>query len=751
MNKNDFSRVISAFADTPEDFDWAGNKLIIQIREEIIEVDLSMQEGDLYVSEGIGTPIRAYQWILQRVARMEQLAQRILDYIPEEPNFVTPTGILLDDLDKDPIEEGSHQQNAISSTNNILSRQPVGVTSILYLTSDAGEGKTTTINKLSRQKALEFQRKESNWLLVPIALGGRSFMRLDDIIVADMSNRYRFMTYFQAFIELVRLNVIVPALDGFEEVFEERSSGEGASSLGRLIGELDGCGRLLVAARKAYFEIKSFAVQAKLYDSFGASGAVDFSRLSLERWSKSQFIDYASKRGLPNGVSLFHSVSERLGSNHPLLTRAVLAGRLVSVASEEEISDLLNSLGQHPEDYFYQFVNTIVEREAYTKWVFRSGDSEASEPLLTVKEHHELLTSIAREMWISGVDSLKEEMINLLAEVFSDEHLKNPEVGRQLQHKIHQHSLLVSSGQRKREVTFDHEDFRLFYLGQALARHMTRDLSGLETFIGAAMLPIRSIDAAIQNLRREGMDLSKISEQIKDIGAYHPSTSYTNANVAAIYLTMRNGLPNINTSTVRNLFFPADILRGKTLANISFNKCHFSPTSIGESKFNQINFSRCIFERIEIENSEVLNCKFDGCEIMSIVNLRNKNQDPLFSPQDILPALKNIGFQFDTDKVEENLEKPDENTRLACRALRTFMRSTHINEDVFKLRMGKDSNLFLNEVLPSLVDGEIIKEVEYTGAGVQQPRYKLNVAMKKIENAILRAKSVPNLIQELKQ
>ena len=707
------------------------------------------REGDLYICEDSGNPLKAYRWIGQRVARMEQLAQRILDYIPEERHFVTPTGTLLDDIDKDPDEKERYEEDAICSIENILAPQPAGVTSILYLTSDAGEGKTTTINQLSRMKALEFQKKQSSWLLVPIALAGRPFMRFDDIVVAEMSNRYRFMTYFDAFIELVRLNMVIPALDGFEEVFEESSSGEGASSLGGLIGKLNGGGRVVVAARKAYFEIKSFAAQAKLYDSFDTGGAVNFSRLSLNRWSKDQFIDYTKKCQLPNGHELYRSVSDRLGPKHPLLTRAVLAGKLVSVASEGSVSELLGRLGQHPEDYFYQFVNSIIEREADTKWIDRSGNSASAEPLLTVDEHHELLASIAREMWITGVDSLKEDVIEVIAEVFSEEHRKSPSVGLQVRRRIHQHSLLVSSGQTRKEITFDHEDFKLFYLGQVLASEMATKIPGLETFLGAALLSVRSVDAATQSLRRDQADLFEISEKIKDIGELRSNTSYKNVNAAAIYLTIRDGLRSQKISTVRNLVFPVDALCNKKLERINFEKCHFPRTSIGGVKFNEINFNQCTFERIEINDCEISNCRVDDCKITSVVDLRGDSQDQLFSPQDISSALTSIGFDLDIGEVTQQEENPDAKTKLACQALRTFMRSTHINENVFKVKMGTDANIFLEEVLPDLVKSGIVEEVVYAGAG-QQSRYKLNVAMKKIENAILKAKSLPELTHELK-
>jgi len=748
MNKQEFSRVVSTFADTPGDIDWTANRLLVQIRDDVIEAELTVDQGDLFVCEPQGSPIRAYDWIVRRVARIEQLAQRILDYIPEEPYFVVPTGDYLDNLDEDPTETEQDSPNVISTLDETLSRQPAGISSVVYLTSDAGEGKTTTINNLARVKANQYQKHETSWLAIPIALGGRPFMRLDDIVVAEMSNRYRFPIYFQAFLELVKLNVIVPALDGFEEVFEERSSGEGASSLGRVLSELDGSGRLIVAARKAYFEIKSFAAQAKLYDSFGAEDGVDFSRMSLKRWTKDQFVQYASKRSLSDGSSLYESVANRLGADHPMLTRAVLAGRLVEVADEGDISALLDQLGQHPDDYFFHFVNTIVEREATTKWVYRSGSSDSSAPLLTVEEHHDLLTGVAREMWISGTDALKDEIVTLVAEVFSDEREKSPEDGRQIQERIHQHSLLVSAGPQRREITFDHEDFRLFYLGQALARDLSSDEPGLEGFMRAALLPGRSIDAAVHRLYREGQDLAAIADRVKSIGESHPKTSYVNVNAANIFVSLRSQLAEFTDSKVRNLSFSSDSLKNKRLSGIEFESCYFSPTSTADSTYQSLVFRRCEFERLELDDGQIHDCRFEESTVVSVVVLSNESTDQLFEPQQINNALVSAGFAIDADTPQEDVAQQERNAVIAGNALRAFMRSTHINENVFKQKMGQDAHDFFTDVLPRLVGAGIVREVPYKGAG-RQSRYKLNIPMRRIEGALLSAKSLDELVQDL--
>ena len=114
-------------------------------------------------------------------------------------------------------------------------------------------------------------------------------------------NQLRFQRlYFDAFIELVRMGVLVPALDGFEEIFVETSEGDAVSSLGMLIRQMHGEGTPLIAARRAYFEFRA-AFKHK-QDSLDAIHDADvaFGRVSIQRWSRTEVLTYSKLEGVPD-------------------------------------------------------------------------------------------------------------------------------------------------------------------------------------------------------------------------------------------------------------------------------------------------------------------------------------------------------------------------------------------------------------------------------------------------------------------
>jgi hypothetical protein len=280
VTANELKRILGAFVNDPSELDIRQGRIVAQIQDDLIDVRLitKTDSGELMV-EDAETMYTPRAWILRRVARLDQLAERMLSYIPETTAFVVPSGLLRADMASSTEDQEAYVTDVASCLEGRLGTPIPATTTILYLTSDAGEGKTTLINHLARQQANRCRSRTANWLLVPIALGGKTFLRFDDVVIGTLSNRFRFNRYyFDGFLELVKLGAVVPAFDGFEEMFVEGHSGEAVSALGSFIDSLDSAGSIMVAARKAFFEITSFKTQARLFDAIRDRSA-SFARL----------------------------------------------------------------------------------------------------------------------------------------------------------------------------------------------------------------------------------------------------------------------------------------------------------------------------------------------------------------------------------------------------------------------------------------------------------------------------------------
>lgn len=114
----------------------------------------------------------------------------------------------------------------------------------------------------------------------------------------------------------------------------------------------------------------------------------------------------------------------------------------------------------------------------------------------------------------------------------------------------------------------------------------------------------------------------------------------------------------------------------------------------------------------------------------------------LFNPTEIVSALNLHGIivsERADGLVSAAAMQTDEELTVLERALRPFLRSTQVNEDVFRVRLGTRSGLFFTNVLPALEQSGVVEEVEYRGGGMQR-RFRLGVAMEDIQAAFAKSK-----------
>ncbi len=738
MQFQEFHRVVTCFADRVDDVATSGGELLVQIRDETITAKLSNRPDGLMVEEN-GDHLSAERWIVTRLARMPLLADRILSYVRPPEYFVRTSGSLVDQPDRNASADGLNMPDVSRAAIENLARRPGGTTSVLYLTSDAGEGKTTLIDYLAVQQAKEYKAKNTDWLLVPIPLGGRAFLRFDDVVVSSLVNKLRFqLLYYDAFLELVRLGVLVPAFDGFEEMIIEGSSGEAISALGNLLKQLRSAGSVLVSARRALFDNPGFGSRTRLFDAIAGDEQVAFAHLSLDRWNRDAFTQYSEERGVTDPSRLFDEVSSRLGQEHPVLTRAVLIRRLVDIATEEDdISALLDRLGKDSQDYFHDFVACIVEREANLKWLDKSGDPPSS--LLTAAEHHELLSLLAQEMWIGATDELGMDVVSLLVEMFASQKGKSPAVERQIGERIRQHSLLDPT--RPGRMAFDHEDFSVFYLGQALGRALiANDAGDVRMILDKAALPVDAVAEACSYVRRSESGFRQPLELLQTLANGELPASFVRENCGALTLTLLDGAEG--THKMQNMSFPPDALHGRRLIGLTISASYFQATTLADTTLHRCRFVDCHFERIDLNDiGGVFESGLEPVYVDSIVKERGDDQVAIFDPNRIACELSAKGFDVapaepDTARVVDLVNGfPDDDLRLTQRFVRLFLRATAVNEGTVRAHLGVNANHFFKELLPRLTEAGVVLDVPYKGGG-KQKRMRLATPMARIEKAV---------------
>lgn len=738
MDHEEFREILTAFADKPADIDMGRGELILEIRDDIIEAKVSIRSGDLWVEED-GARHRASDWIVKRIARLPLLADRVLDYVTDEPYFIEPAGHLLERMEDSPDDTGKSVKEVTPEILKLLDQRPAGMSTVLYLTSDAGEGKTTLIEHMARHQAVRYKQKETDWLIVPIALGGRPFLRLEDVTIATLVNQLRFpFLYYDAFVRLVRLGAIIPALDGFEEMFIEGQAGDAVSSLGNLMQQLHSQGTVIIAARKAFFEYKSLRAQAQLFDSIREEW-VNFARIGLSRWDRNRFIEYADKHEI-DGKGLFDEFARKLDDeSHPLLTRAVLAKRLIEVASDGDArEDLIESIHSDGKHYFERFVESIVSREARQKWIDRSG--EPAGHLLTVQQHLELLTEIALEMWVSETAVLRADMFHCIADLYAESRKMETRIANQIRNRITQHALIAVVNEKSGTFRFDHEEFYHYFLGKAVACMVTEgNASDIRRAFRIARFPALTLEVAARSILDNAGP--RVIDMLNDACATELGTSFVKENSSDLVIRLIDA-GNLRAVEVRRMAFPVDSLKGRTIANAVFHDCDFLRTDLAGSKICNCSFEDCRFAQINLsEATEISGSRLHRCEVHSVV--RPSDETAIYAPHAIEKILEQGGFHLtlpdhraDDDVVQE--VQAEERLIVTEQMCRVFLRSTGVNENTFRQRLGSAAPVFFEQVLPYLKNHGVLKEVQFKGAG-QQRRYRLDVSLDDVQRWIEKA------------
>lgn len=745
MQIHDFKTIVTTFADPGTELLFERNQVIIQVNGDCIEATISASSGDVFVGEGEGK-VPANKWILNRLANLPLLASRLLARVESNEYFVSPSGLLLPTLEKSVDIKEDFTGDALKLTRQILGDRSPLETTVLYITSDAGEGKTSLINELARKQAQLYTENKTDWLLVPIPLGGRHFLRFDDITIGALQNRYRFpFLYYNSFLALVKMGVIVPAFDGFEEMFVESSSGEALSAMGILVGSLQSQGAMVVAARKAYFEFENLRTQERLFDTI-RNYSVGFGKLEIYRWEEKHFVDYCTKRGIINPSELYQRVSERLGANHALLTRPVLIKRLVDIAYEiASLDKLLERLQKSGADFFSVFVRGLVEREANEKWIDRSGEREVGSPLLTVDEHCNLLSIIAISMWENKIDYLKRDGLEFSAEYFCEIAGKDAYQLQQIRERIRGHAMLVPSTHADQAVEFDHDEFRLFFLGEGLSQLVQplneRAKADVLGIFRRGVLPKQAQHAFIRAIsRNESLDQLAVAKFLLDVADMDVRASYTQENSSDIVIRILSGVASDGLN-IKDMTFGPDALRDRKLSQLIFTDCYFSATSLELTELNECLFVRCNFAQLRVHDTTNTNgVTFDKCSVEAL-QLVDRDWES-WNPEDILYQLKILGMagvdNSESGSESRETKAQDLEIRDMEKIVRYFMRSTHISESVIRMKLGARSQEFINQAIPQLSRTGVIEEIENRGGGDQR-RFRLCSSLEEINKAIASA------------
>lgn len=607
------------------------------------------------------------------------LAKMILasQSVAPRPPFVPTKARLADTPAASPIP-------AVQLLRETLEGPTPELTRIVMVTGEAGAGKTRVLQELVRDQAERYLKGQTDCLYLYINAQGRALARFNEALATELQDLRATLTY-HGVTPLVRLGVLVPVIDGFDELLGVGGYDDAFSSLRAFIDELDGQGQIVASARSTYYE-QEFVARA---GSVSGLGRQAWTQIPVEviPWGDEElsiYVElYAQQEELDDNATA--ALRSRLyeifaGQNAELRRKPLFVARTVDVLHKEPAfaggDDLLKDL-----------VLAYLERERKEKLLDRHGRA------LLERRHMELLfKTLAEEMWNQETRELDRRSVREVAEyVLVTEGL--PEgVQRVVIERMPQLAFLVP-GERSGGIAFEHEMLFSFFLGQVLRHHLSsRNIDGTRIFLSRSVLPIEVTNAALRGSDRE-LDLSvpEATQELMDLLASAcnmetPRTAQVRENAglvaeAVIKISAAHG--TLRDLTVRGMVFP-----GGDLRNVVMESCRFKDLEL---------------RRVDLSNTQLLRCIADGvCLNEIIIDLRRTRLEleglrieseviglavregglnrGIFNPTEMRRALAAVGATAYIDEEESQRERRilDDHRFLLERLLRAYRRSNPV-------------------------------------------------------------------------
>jgi hypothetical protein len=671
-----------------------------------------------------------FRFLAEELGRLSILAESIRQKRKDVIPYIDTQAVLTD---------STGAVSASGSALDILKRKcaerSLGETALVFLTAEAGEGKTALLRRLTQLSAAEYRAGHANSLLLHIDTQGRSFVRLEEAVARELGQLRISGLFYSGVVRLIRRGLLAIAIDGFDELLAEIGSSEAYSGLGAFLNQLGGSGIVVAAARTAYFQAENYAAQTRLLSSL-PEVQVSVEQMRLEKWGRPQTVRFFSEYRNEDGIqiadpgALYDELASLVGDDHVILQRPFLvytmARMLASMpGSAQEIVRDIGDSGLH---VVPSVIKSFLKREVEEKWRDPSG-----KPYLTLDEHVHLLAAIADEMWTQRGKNLPVELVQLVTETVTEE--LNIPIPRRVQivERIKAHVMLpVEAAARPDHRAFDHDEFFDYFLAIRLCELLTSPSSNnLRRFLEQNSLPVLTArwTAVIEPLSPSV--IAKMVASLASISKAEVRSTYLKQNAGLIAARLASIAPDIQTLEFDAMYFEGDSWTGSRLSNAQFARCVFNGVDLSDCEWRNCRFRQCDFQSLTInERTRLDGSTFD--ETSRVIGLL-KAQDAeasmrVFVPETCEDLLSQCGAHFErpaSAQLKLDLHPvPAELRGALTRFLRIFARSSGATENVIKLKLGSQVHVFRTVVLPSLIEHGVIRRTDYRGSGAQE-RYEL--------------------------
>lgn len=519
------------------------------------------------------------------LSNLRYVAKMILQAAPA-PYFV-PTEAELDG-------SGESPEPAVELLRRLIEKPDEPATQVVMLTGDAGAGKTAVLRHLTEHYARLYLRGQTRRLLLYVNAQGRALARLHEALATELQDLKVTLTY-HSIATLARLGILVPVIDGFDELLGVSGYDDAFSSLSGFLDDLEGEGCVLASARSPYYE-EEFVARA------GAVFGSDQARwthfpVRVLGWSDDacqEFLDlWAGSKDLSGDRA--HEIGER--------TKRIFAGPNANLKRKPLFfTKVVELLLERPDfragdDLLGELVREYLDRELKEKLLDRQ-----SAPLLTRGQLDLLMREIAQEMWSLETRELDARSLREVAEYVSETE-DIPEAAKAVVVERMPSLAFLARNDRPGpdgRFAFEHEAFFSYFLAAAIVSQFESADADIRIVLGRSALPEIVAERVAPELGSAvGVSdggFGPVLERLCSAGAtpwlrsVQVRENAGRLSMALLRMDSRGDasgessrvVPNV---AVRNLIFPGGALEGVVFQNCMFENVTFRRTDLTGTEF----------------------------------------------------------------------------------------------------------------------------------------------------------------------
>ena len=528
------------------------------------------------------------------------------------------------------------------------------------VTGEAGAGKTRVLQELVLRQARRYLSGKTGKLLLYINAQGRALARLNEALATELQDLKVNLTYHSV-ATLARVGLLVPVIDGFDELLGVSGYDDAFNSLATFLEQLEGDGRLVASARSVYYE-EEFLRRASRASTTGGQAAWSHVPVKIVPWEdedRKGFLDeLAERESLPDEerTMLGKRVKEVFKGNDDLASKPLFFAKTVELLREDsEFSggdDLLGTL-----------THRFLEREQDEKLLDRQ-----QRPLLTEYELERLMGELAEEMWNQEARELDRRSVREVAEYILGDTNK-PESTRQIVIERMPTLAFLAPSEKHASILFEHEVFFFHFLARAIVNQYVQGMD-MRLVLSRSALPEFVAERLAFELRQKDRlssleGLQEILDRLSKAGRTEwRRTTQVRENAGLIVLALLrefaggNGTHSeIEGRTISSVVFPGSDLRDVTLRNCTLVNVSIHRTNLGTTRFIGCNARDVLLveprvkvgsTRLELKGLRV------PAEVLGVRELKNERSTTFYAPKSIMRILGECGAPVET-KTEDDM------------------------------------------------------------------------------------------------